>query len=340
MRPLLLTSFFLTASLATFVSAPARAAESGDANGVRLTKYIIGVADLDASYAFYHALGAEFDGAAALKPPATLPDMVRKLVDVPEGTKFRNAMLKIPGADFALEMTEFTNTQLSPGRPRLYDPGAALLTLTVRDIDAALATVKKAGAEVVTIGGVPVTIGPNDNARWIFVRDPDSYYVLFVQPKTLPANSAPAGSNVIAARFGSVVADAEKAAQFYRDQFGLEAKVNPWSSDANRLKLSGLASGQMRNASVTVPGSTLTWTFFEFKTDDAHPYKLRIPDPGAPAVGLQVRDLDSATAAMKAAGGAMITVGGSMKSPAGGGVAFTRDPNGILVELAQSAPKK
>ena len=105
------------------------------------------MADLDKSYAFYHALGAELNSASALGQPATLPDMVRKLVDVPPGTKFRNAMLKIPGADFALEMTEFTNMDVHPGKPRAYDPGAAVLILTVRDIDAALATAKKPAAK-------------------------------------------------------------------------------------------------------------------------------------------------------------------------------------------------
>ena len=266
--------------------------------------------------------------------------MLLKLVDVAPGTKFRNAMLKIPGADFALEMTEFTNMALHPGTPRPYDPGASVLILTVRDIDAALATAKKAGGEIATSGGAPLGIGANGGTRAIFVKDPDSYYVEFVQPNPLPVTTAPAGSNVIAARFAMVVADSENAAQFYHDQFGLAAKMNAWTSNESFLKLAGLSSGQLRNSTVTVPGSTLVWTFIEFKTSGLKPYALRIPDPGASAIGLEVRDLDAATAAMKTAGGSVITVDGRMKTPDGGGVAFTRDPNGILVELAQSAPKK
>jgi catechol 2,3-dioxygenase-like lactoylglutathione lyase family enzyme len=210
------------------------------------------------------------------------------------------------------------------------------LVLTVRDIDAALAAAKKAGAAVVTEGGASLGIGPNNATRAIFVRDPDSFYVEFIQPNPLPATSAPAGTNVIGARFGSVVADAEKAAQFYRDRFGLEAKVNAWTSNENLLKLSGLSGGQLRNATVTVPGTTLAWSFFEFKTSDATPYRLRIPDPGAPAIGFQVRDLSAAFAALKASGGFVITTGdGRLQGPNGDSFAFTRDPNGILVELAQ-----
>ena len=58
-------------------------------------------------------------------------------------------------------------------------------------------------------------------------------------------------------------------------------------------------------------------------------------DPGAPAIGLQVRDIDAAIAAMKAAGGSSITQGGSVKLGSGK-VGFVRDPNGLLVELAQN----
>jgi hypothetical protein len=70
------------------------------------------VADLDRSIVFYRALGIELDGAAAVDQPQPLPDFLLKLVDVPKGTKFRNAMVKIPGADFALELTEFTGMEL------------------------------------------------------------------------------------------------------------------------------------------------------------------------------------------------------------------------------------
>ena len=223
MRRLLSNTILLYACISMFAGAAAWGAEAGSPpNGLRLTKYIIGVADLEKTYAFYHALGLELDGAKELRKAAPLPDLIRTLVDVPAGTNFRNAMLTIPGANFALEVTEFTHLQLHPGRPRAFDPGASLLILTVRDIDAALAAAKKAGAAVVTEGGASLGIGPNNATRAIFVRDPDSFYVEFIQPNPLPATSAPAGTNVIGARFGSVVADAEKAAQFYRDRFGLE----------------------------------------------------------------------------------------------------------------------
>lgn len=79
----------------------------------------------------------------------------------------------------------------------------------------------------------------------------------------------------------------------------------------------------------------LSWTFFEFKNVDRKSYTARIPDPGAPAIGLQVRDIDVAIAAGKAAGGSSVTVGGSVKLGSGK-VGFVRDPNGLLIEIAQN----
>src|ERR1700724_505401 len=94
----------LCAGVGTFVNSAAWGADTASVgNGVRLTKYIIGVADLEKACAFYHALGIEIEGAKGLNQARPLPDPIRKLVDVPAGTKFRNTMLTIPGADFGLE---------------------------------------------------------------------------------------------------------------------------------------------------------------------------------------------------------------------------------------------
>ncbi len=328
MRPIFVSACLFFAALA-----PGQTAQPASPNAVKLTKYILGVADLDKSYAFYHALGLDLqNNAAALPKPNALPEMLLKLVDVPLGTKFRNMMLKIPNAAFPLEVTEFTNLDVHPAMPRIQDPGASLLVLDVDDVDAALAAAKKAGGEVVTTGGKPVkrASGPG---RVVTVKDPDGYYVELAQT-TATASGAPSGpGKVIGAGFGSmVVQNAEKAAAFYRDHFGFAAKTNAWTSnfDANL----GTPGAQIQTAEVTVPGTTLSWRFVEFKGVARKPYTPRIPDPGAPGLGLQVHDIDAAIAAIKAAGGSSITQGGNIKMGTGK-VGFVRDPNGILVELAQ-----
>jgi catechol 2,3-dioxygenase-like lactoylglutathione lyase family enzyme len=148
MRPLFVSACLFFAALA-----PGQTTPTAAPNAVKLTKYILGVADLDKSFAFYHALGLELqnNAPALTAKPNTLNDALRGLVDVPPGTKFRNMMLKIPNAEFPIEVTEFTGMEVRPAKPRIQDPGASLLVLNVDDVDAALAIAKKAGSEIPTV---------------------------------------------------------------------------------------------------------------------------------------------------------------------------------------------
>lgn len=130
-----------------------------------------------------------------------------------------------------------------------------------------------------------------------------------------------------------MVQNAEKAAAFYRDHLGFAAKTNAPTSNFNANL--GTAGAQVLTSEVTVPGTTLSWRFMEFQGLDRRPYTPRIPDPGAPAIGVQVRDIEAAIAAIKAAGGSSVTQGGSVKL-GNGKVGFVRDPGGLLVELAQN----
>jgi catechol 2,3-dioxygenase-like lactoylglutathione lyase family enzyme len=204
MPRLLLTASLLPVSLLLAGAATGQAPQP-QPNAVRLTKYILGVADLDRSYAFYHALGLDFERPTTLPKPTPLSNALLKLVDVPPGTKFRNMMLKVPGAPFSLEVTEFSNLDLHPVRPRLQDPGASLLTLIVPDAGAAMEAAKRAGAKDVTTG---------------VVEDPDGYYLEF--------QSGPAGAS-----FASVVQDAEKAVAFYRG-LGFETTAGTPASKKSR----------------------------------------------------------------------------------------------------------
>ena len=53
---------------------------------------------------------------------------------------------------------------------------------------------------------------------------------------------------------------------------------------------------------IEVPGTELTWEINEYRGIDRKPYQHHILDPGAPGFALVVRDVDSASAAFKAAG--------------------------------------
>jgi predicted enzyme related to lactoylglutathione lyase len=213
-------------------------------NAVRLSKYILTVSDLDKTYAFYHdALGIQLDGNVTelRKPQPGSP--ANQITGSPTDSSFRNANTRIPGADFTFEFIELTGQPRTARRPRLQDPGASILVFTVRDVDEALAAVKKAGAKVITPGGMPL---PNEKqGRSVLISDPDGFFVLLAQPVSLPATTAPPDSLVIGARWGTVVQDANKSANFYHDHFGFEVITTESDKNSPDIKIAGTAGARI-----------------------------------------------------------------------------------------------
>jgi catechol 2,3-dioxygenase-like lactoylglutathione lyase family enzyme len=152
-RPLVCALFFSHVAIAQLIG---------------VNNFIHSVADLDKTTAFYRdTLGLELKNAP--RAPMVLNEALSNLTDT-QGAKFRVATFKVPDAEFDLELTEFTGIDRKPGIARNQDLGAATFVLTVRDLDEALAAVKKAGVALVTVGGTPLSLG--GKTRSIFVRDP------------------------------------------------------------------------------------------------------------------------------------------------------------------------
>ena len=310
-------------------------AEQPAANAVRLSKYILTVSDLDKTYAFYHdALGIQLDGNVTelRKPQPGSP--ANQITGSPADSSFRNANTRIPGADFTFEFIELTGQPRTARHPRLQDPGASVLVLTVRDIDSALAAVKKAGGTVLTLGGAPLPPVAGAKSRAVMVADPDGFFIELLQPETAPATSAPAGSIVTGARWATGVQDAAKSAAFYRDNFGMEAKSLGTVKDPQMLKVAGLDQGELRIQMIQVPGRAEVWEFFEFAGVDRKPVHFNVPDPGSLQLGFQVRDVDAAAEAYKSAGGAIVSKDGAIIRRPNGALALMQDPDGVYLEVA------
>jgi predicted enzyme related to lactoylglutathione lyase len=310
-------------------------AEQPAPNAVRLSKYILTVSDLDKTYAFYHdALGIQLDGNATelRKPMQGSP--ANQITGSPADSSFRNANTRIPGADFTFEFIELTGQPRTARHPRLQDPGASVLVLTVRDVDAALAAVKKAGGKVVTLGGEPVALVPGRNTRAVLIADPDGFFIELLQPDPAPPTSAPDGSLVTGARWSTTVQDAAKSAAFYRDQFGMEAKPLGVFKGSTMLKVGGLDKGELRIYRMQVPGRAEFWEFSEFSGIEREAVHFNVPDPGSLQLGLQVRDVDAAAEAYKSAGGAIVSKDGAIIRGTRNAVALMRDPDGVYLEVA------
>jgi hypothetical protein len=61
-------------------------------------------------------------------------------------------------------------------------------------------------------------------------------------------------------------------------------------------------NAQFRQMAANVPGTKAHMEFYEFNGIPRTRFHLRVPDPGAPAMALQVRDLDGLLAHMAGAG--------------------------------------
>ncbi len=294
------------------------------------------VADVQKSSQFYRdAFGLELE--REIRPAAAVP-VLQQLANAP-GAKFRATSVKIPGANFSLEFTEFSDIDRKTGQSNMQDPGSSMLALIVRDVDATLAKAVKAGAKIVTTGGKILRQGAPDAPtynRAIFLRDLDGFLIEMLQLYPQPPSKAPADSAVLGGGIGLTVSDVERSAAFWR-QFGLDVKVGEAApGDATTMALSATEKATFRVGTARIPGSDFQLLLAEFTGIPRKPYQGRLQDPGTPAVSLAVRDLDAAMKVVKAAGAPVVTTGGAPVhiGPSGGNV-FIRDPDGFLFELIQ-----
>jgi catechol 2,3-dioxygenase-like lactoylglutathione lyase family enzyme len=318
---------------ATLLSAAATAATGTTSPVVGMQNFIHSVANVEKSIAFYHDVFG-LEPTSELRPPIANPAILG-MVNA-RGAKFRVASFKLPNAGFGLELTEFTGIPNKPAQPNHWDPGAADLTLRVRDVNAVFAALKKAGAPIISLSGAPVKIGPPaSNIRSVLTRDPDGYILEVIQVEPIAAD-APAGM-IVGASMGLTVGDTAKTLVFYHDILGFEIKPgDKFMANNAILDMVGAKSGEVKQSAGTIPTTAARIEFYEFKGIDRKPFQMRIPDPGSVAMSLIVDDVDGLLKRLKAAGTKVITVSGEpvQVSPASRNV-FVEDPNGVAIELIQ-----
>ena len=308
----------------------AQPAPSGDVVGVGNFTHL--VADLDRSIEFYRdRIGLELLGPQGKRPFAAVP-AIQKATNAP-GAQVRLAIFKIPGAEIGVEAAEFQDIERHPVQPRFQDPGSANLILLVRDVEALLATLKKAGVPVVTTGGEPVPV--RGKTRAVILKDPDGYFVELMQLDPLPETTAPPSSNIIGARFGMTVEDTETTLKFYHDLFGFDARPGPpFNDNKTIMSLAGTPGAQYRRSTATIPGTSVQVEFIEFHDIERKTYSSGVQDPGTASWQLRVRDMDAMVERMKGAGNIVISAGAEAQNVAPTlSIFFVRDPNNIVVEL-------
>jgi catechol 2,3-dioxygenase-like lactoylglutathione lyase family enzyme len=304
----------------------ASAAEQPAGKTTALSHAIHAVNDLDTTLAFYRdVFGIDGKAMEFANPGVPL------LTNAP-GVTLRLSMVALPGGT-RFEFTQFKGLERQPAQAKYWDPGAASLVLYVRDIDALVAAAKKAKATIVTTGGSPVEIGTaKGKARSIVLRDPDGYFLQLVQEA--PTAGAPEGS-IHRVSLAFTMEDLATTKRFYGGMLGIELTGgDAYSKDAAFAKLIGAPeSVEFRKAAATLPPGTAV-NFTEVRGVPRTKFDPRVRDPGAPALCVQVENIQGMVGQMKAAGVNLISANGELVD-FGNGVRniFVEDPSGLNIEL-------
>jgi catechol 2,3-dioxygenase-like lactoylglutathione lyase family enzyme len=288
--------------------------------------------DVDKTLAFYQAV---FGLGGQVRPfQSTGPQI---LTNSP-GATLRVAMTQLKGG-FNFELTEFGNVERQLNkRPEIADPGAPMMKILVRNIDAIVAAAKQVNAPIVTKGGAPVMVPTSiGNAKAIIMRDPDGYFVEAIAG-TLSAD-APEGP-VVGAIMGLTVRDMDETLKYWNGVLGLDLEADrKFSNDAAILDLMGLPGGaSYRMAGGVISGSKARIEMIEIKGVPRKPFDLRVTDGNASGMAIRVGHIRELLARIKLAGGRVLSRNGELVewSDTIRNV-FVKDPNGLNLELVGSA---
>jgi catechol 2,3-dioxygenase-like lactoylglutathione lyase family enzyme len=298
-----------------------------------LSHAIHAVEDLDTTLAFYRDVFGLKGNPSDFNNPA-----VPQLTNAP-GVTLRLSMMPLPGS-MRFELTHFKGVERKPARAAYTDPGAGSIVFYVRDLDAVVANAKKANAQIVTTGGTPVEIlTAKGKTKSILMRDPDGFFVQAVAEA--PSANAPEG-NVHRVSLAYTMESAEATEKFYTGLMGLELNgPTPFSKDPAMAKLFGIPEGtEFRRLTGTIPGPPADVVFTEFKGVPRTKFHLRVRDPGAPAMAIQVVNLPGMVALMKSENVPILSAREEIVDFGGGTHnIFVVDPNGMNIELFErSAP--
>lgn len=341
-----------TAVLCAIASATLPYSTSAQPSPVRgLYNWIHSTGDAERSFAFYHDLfGIELSRSpfSGPVPAGAPPERIRPAAEAgsdplvwdltnTHGSRFRTVFMRAPNTPFGLELSEFFDVPRGDRPPNPWDPGAATLVFTVRDLDTVVSRLKARGAPVVTRGGSPIEV---PGGRAIVVRDPDGGLVELRQGSPTAVAAAKSPGEVIATSIRITVARLPRALAFYHGLLGLSVGRTR-ATAVSALRLYGVAAGSLTQATLSIPGTapdTVVLSEFSLPSGSAQvatPFAWRLQDVGSPQFQLQVADLDALIARTTAAGYRFLSVGSKPIERPFGRFVFVIDPDGLLVEFVE-----
>jgi catechol 2,3-dioxygenase-like lactoylglutathione lyase family enzyme len=339
MRPAV--AVVMLAALPALSGAGAQGATSQVVNACHVSPI---VENLEASARFYHELlGLELNPTPAPGPLPVDADSGHLLLHGLPQARLRFIQARMAGVRCGIELVEWTNVDRHPIHRRYQDPGATVLSLTVRDLDAVFATLQRAHVRLVTTGARPIALagaGSNTKRRAVTVQDPDGHYVELMQTDSTPETSP--SSNVVAIGLRLTVRDIDDAVAYYRKVLGIDGRIGPYERDRARMIVAGLPeAGEYRTAMLPIPGSSRTLELIQFRGVDSRDAAApsRVQDPGSYRLQLTFRDIDATLDTLSTLGSHTISTGGAPVTMTFGSrpwrLAVVPDPNNLFLIVQQ-----
>jgi catechol 2,3-dioxygenase-like lactoylglutathione lyase family enzyme len=314
-------------------------APAGDVIGVMGFGHI--VADLDRSLGFYRdVLGLEVTAEPGSVTSPAMREAIARFGNTPGGVS-KVAVLRVPGIPMDIALFEYQGIERRAQKPRFYDPGAANMSMRVRDLDALFPKIAAyPGVTIITEGGRPATLTtPNGTLHAVFLQDPDGFVVELLDVANPPAD-APPGPVLAGGAFEPTVRDSEESVKFYNELLGFDFKLGTFNDNQTMAATAGAKGASFRQSTARIPGTSMPMTLIEFKNIERKELSGRTQDPGTALLQLLVQDVTALTAKLKAAGVEIVTTGGEPVEVAPGRkIVFVRDPNNMLIQLREDPPR-
>lgn len=144
--------------------------------------------------------------------------------------------------------------------------------------------------------------------------------------------------------FAFSVADVERSSTWYRDVLGLEIVVRQRQDNAYTREFVGVPNAILEVAEMRVPGAggELLLELVEYVQPRGGASALRVEDVGTAHASFVVDDIEAEHARMVALGVEFVSPPVRITAGAnrGGAVCYLKDPDGITLELFESAGAK
>jgi hypothetical protein len=100
-----------------------------------------------------------------------------------KGGQYRVSSLQVPTSGLIVELVDFKGVDRRTVRGSIQDPGSTRIQLQVRDVDAAIAALTRAGGVVVSSGGSSLDLPGRGGAttKVAIVRDPNNLFLVLLQ---------------------------------------------------------------------------------------------------------------------------------------------------------------